>query len=712
MTRGISHPLEVLFGSGVGLSCDERGEVHAEELHGLFAGDTRVLSSYRFVVAGHSPRLLSRSRRSQSSAQWDFQNPTLRTPSGVLTEGTLHIRLRRRVDGALCDDWQVCAYVDEPLAICLALQLDADFADLFEVKARSTPPRLGVQRLLGDRSLSLVFERDDFRRALHVTFEPSAGDLQLVGSQIVFDVVLEPRQEWRLRVNAVPELDGRRIELQADVEASDEPGGQPALLVRGGPIADPAHRARCDLERLAIREQGSPPFIAAGAPWFLSLFGRDTLVTALMAGLIGSWPARGALQALGALQARSRDDFRDAEPGKLPHELRHGELARFGSVPHSPYFGTHDAPALYVITLGEAYRATGDRALLEAHLPAALEAMRWCEEQGDCDGDGLLEYRTASSQGYANQGWKDAGDAIPHLDGQLAEPPVATIELQGYWYAARLALAELFEHAGFPRDANRQRRAALELRTLVEQRFWMDQESCYALALDGEKRRVESIASNPGHLLWCGLPTADRARLVADRLLEADMFSGWGLRTLSAKHARYNPLSYQLGSVWPHDTAIFAAGLVRYGLFGHAARVLKALVDAAHAFEDLRLPELFSGIDRDEGAPVPYEQANTPQAWAAAAPVLCVQLFLGLVPDVPNRRIYLSPWLPDWQPELAVAGVEIGDGLLDVALARAGARTVVEHARHPSLEIVYGAPEAPMRGLPFGSPTRSATAAE
>jgi glycogen debranching enzyme len=611
------------------------------------------------------------------------------------------------VSGALHDDWQLCAFVTKPIQIRIALQLDTDFADLFEVKARSTPPRLGVLRLPSDRSLSLVYERDDFRRALHVAVTPSAGSVQIVGAQVVFDVVLEPRRAWRLCVHAVPEVDGKRIELTGDPHGPPERVQLSALAVRGEPLAEPCRRGIEDLERLAVVDGDSTPFIAAGAPWFLALFGRDTLVSSLMAGVVGSWPARGALQALGRLQASGRDDFRDAQPGKLLHELRHGEQTRFGQVPHSPYYGTHDAPALYVLTLWNAFRATGDRALLDAHLPTALEAMRWCEQLGDCDGDGLLEYRTRSPKGYENQGWKDAGDAIVHRDGRLARPPIATVELQGYWFAARLALAELFEHVGSPSEAARERSAAHKLRAFVEQRYFMSDERCYAIALDRTKHRVESISSNPGHLLWCGLPLGERARVIADRLLERDMWSGWGLRTLSADHVKYNPLSYQLGSVWPHDTALFAAGLVRYGLLRHASRVLKALVDAAHGFEQMRLPELFAGFERDEGAPVPYEQANTPQAWAAAVPLLATQLFLGLVPDVPHGRLFLCPWLPDWQPSLEVFGIELGDGFLEVSMKRLAERTVVEHARHPSLDIVTGPIEAPLWGQPLGFPLRA-----
>ncbi len=695
------HPIDILYGGGVGMACSTTGELHADQLHGLFAGDTRVLSTYRFTIAGHAWRLLSRSRPSPSVAQWDMQNPAVRTAGLDLAEGLVHCRLRRRVSGALHDDLNVTSYAEAPVRLRLSLQLDADFSDVFEVKDRSTPPRLGVSRVASGRRASFVYERRGFRRALHVSFEPSSGDVVLVGAQVIFDVALEPRRVWRCCVEAVPELDGTRLFFEGNPHVNDEAEGGRLTLSASPLLAAPFARGASDLESLTLstnREGGR--VVAAGAPWFLALFGRDTLVTAIMTGLLGPSSAEGALAALGSTQARTHDADRDAEPGKIAHELRTGELARFRLIPHTPYYGTHDAPALFVLALWNAYRWTGSKALLERHLDGAERALRWCEEEGDEDGDGLLEYRTHSRRGYRNQGWKDAEDAIVGEDGRLAALPIATVELQGYWYAARLAMAELLDEVGEVERAERLRDAARELRHLVERRFWMEDVGSYALALDGQKRAVRSTTSNPGHLLWCGLPSRERAHRVAERLLARDMFTGYGVRTLASTHCRYNPLSYQLGSVWPHDSALLAAGLSRYGLRDDAARLARGVLEAAMHFEQHRLPELFCGFDRREGPPIPYEKANVPQAWAAAAPILVAQIVLGLCPDVPKRRCHLSPQLPDWLPKLAIGGIEIGDGRLDVELVRAGDATIVEAARHPTLEIAIGAPAAPLWGSP------------
>jgi glycogen debranching enzyme len=698
MTTGVVHPLEILHGGGTALACAPDGELHADALHGFFAGDTRVLSTYRLAIAGHPWTVLARSRPGASSAQWDLQNPAVRVLSGDLEEGTVHLRLRRRVSGALHDDITVTSFADRAMAVRLTLLIDADFADVFQVKDRTMPPRLGVQHLVGPTGLTLRYERRGFRRSLDVRLDAGAGARVESGVPVTIEVALEPGRSWRCCVEAVPELDGRRIEFQGDPHAP-APREEAAVTVRAAPIlADPFERGQHDLDRLAMQTGAGQGYVAAGAPWFMALFGRDTLVTSLMTGLIGERFAVEALAALGPLQARERDDDRDAQPGKIAHELREGELARFRLVPHTPYYGTHDAPALFVLALWSAFRWTGDRELLERHLPQASAALRWCRNMGDQDEDGLLEYRTTSARGYRNQGWKDAEDAILHEDGLHADLPIATVELQGYWYAALLAMAELLVAVGDGEGALPLRAEARRLQLRVEERFWMEEPGCYAMALDGHKRHVRSIGSNAGQLLWCGLPSPEHARRTAARLLAGDMFSGYGVRTLSAAHRRYNPLSYQRGSVWPHDNALIAAGLARYGLRAEAARVLEGVLAAAASFDQSRLPELFCGLARSDGPPVPYEKANVPQAWAAAAPILAAQVFLGLQPDVPRRRCRLWPWLPDWLPSLEVRGIRVGDGALDVRIARQGGETVVQHARHPTLEIEVGQAEAPLWG--------------
>jgi glycogen debranching enzyme len=594
------HPTVILHGNNTAVVSDLTGQFAAQEVQGFFAGDTRVLSTYKFDVNGCAWRLLARSRLGHGSAHWHFQNPDLRDDYGDLRAGLLSFTLKRCVAGAMHDDLTIESFAGRPVRLRLILQLDADFADIFEVKSRTMPPRMNLLRIADDTRLVLAYEgRGGFRSALHVSLDCPGTVPSFAGSRIGLDVNLEHGEKWHSCVEAVPEVDRHKLAFIGDPHRPEAPAVPPdAVQIECMPLLKNAFdRGHADLRALAIGMDGRPPFVAAGAPWFLSLFGRDTLVTALMAGLAGSEAAEGCLDALGRLQGTKRDDFRDEEPGKIPHEWRRDELTRGGELPYSPYYGTHDASALYCLALWHAWQWSGRKELLAAHFETAAKALRWCDEHGDRDGDGFQEYETRSRKGYRNQGWKDAGDAIVDAQGRQAKLPIATVELQGYLFAARLAMAQLCSERGLAEEGARLRARAAQLRDAVEARFWMEHQQFYALALDGDKRPVDAIASNAAHLLWCGLPGASRAELVGRRLLKPDLFSGWGLRTLSSANPAYNPLSYQLGSVWPHDTLLAAAGLWRYGLREQAGELILAILRAAEALEEHRLPELFCGFD-------------------------------------------------------------------------------------------------------------------
>ncbi|MEP7202312.1 MAG: glycogen debranching N-terminal domain-containing protein [Ilumatobacteraceae bacterium] len=702
MTVQVTHPSVVLHGSGIALACGLDGDVRADELHGMFIGDTRVLSTYRMTIGDQPWELLGRNREGHGTATWTFQSPLIRTQHGELPPGALFLSLRRRLAGALHDDLTIYNYANATIHTRLVVQLDADFADIFEVKDRHLPPRLDIVRLGEGERLTLDYQRAGFRRALHVHFSqtsPSPGVPEFVGSQVIFDIALGQAGQWTCCVNAQAEIDGEIQPFDGDPhDPEPDPVSESAPTLRTEPILQlPFDRGCADFHALA-NPDGDTSFVSAGVPWFMCLFGRDTLVSALMTGLLGAWPARGALAALARLQADETDDWRDAEPGKLPHELRQGELAFRHAIPHTPYFGTHDAPALYCLTLWNAWRSTGDDTLLDDHIETAQRALNWCDDLGDRDGDGLQEYATRSKLGYYNQSWKDAADAIVDAAGHPAKLPIATIELQGYLYAARLAMAELCDHRGDASEATRLRTAASSLHDLVEERYWMEDEGFYAIALDGDKEPVRSISSNPGQLLWSGLPGADHAERTARRLLADDMFSGWGLRTLSSKHPFYNPLAYQRGSVWPHDTMLTAAGMFRYGLRDEGAMLIRGVLDAACNLEEARLPELFCGLGRDLGGPVPYAKANIPQAWAAATAPLAAQLFLGIVPDAPHGRCFVDPWLPEWLPRLEIDRLRIGGSSVRIAIARSGEQTVVEKFDGRGLDMIHGRPEAALWG--------------
>jgi glycogen debranching enzyme len=698
MRNQIPHPLEILHGGGAIMTCDLNGQMKADSLHGLFAGDTRVLSTYRITLNGSDWRLLTRYRSGRSSAQWKMQNPRVHDLSGEIPESTLFLSVRRKLDGVLSDELDFESFSSSGILARLTIQMDADFSDIFEVKERRLRPRLNVRRKTRADGFTLEYQSDGFQRATHVRIDSPDLAPSYFGSLMIFPLSLPPRGRFQIRIEITPEVDGERLPFFSHTpQAFDQ-----RLLIDTDPILQkPFEQGVLDLHALAIAQKDAPPYVAAGAPWFLTLFGRDPLTVALMSGLEGAWSAHGALSALKPLQAKWRDDWRDAEPGKLPHENRTGELARRGLIPHNPYYGTHDAPALFCLTLWHAWRWTGDPELIPEFLPAALSALQWCDELGDRDQDGLLEYETRSRKGYYNQSWKDAEDAILDRDGNVAKLPLATIEMQGYLFAARLAISELLERTGDHAQAEKLRASAFELRQLVESRFWQDSQNFYAVALDGQKKPVMSICSNPGHLLWCGLSSSARAASLADRLLQPDLFSGWGLRTLSSHNPGYNPLLYQRGSVWPHDTLICAAGLMRYGHFEPAFRLIRAILEAAGSFEETRLPELFCGFERGEDPPVPYEKANSPQAWAAASPILAAQLFLGLLPDAARNRCYLRPQLPDWLPRLEIKNIRIGEKWLSIRILRSGKETLVDWLDAGGLEIFENSVAAPLWGAPF-----------
>jgi glycogen debranching enzyme len=385
---------------------------------------------------------------------------------------------------------------------------------------------------------------------------------------------------------------------------------------------------------------------AAGLPWFMALFGRDSLIASYQVLPFQVRLAQTTLEALSALQATERDDFRDAEPGKILHELRFGELARLGEVPHTPYYGTHDATPLFLILLDEYERWTGDLDLVRQLEPAARAALRWVEDFGDLDGDGYLEYKTRSSLGLVNQGWKDSWNSSLFADGRVAEPPIALCEVQGYAYDARLRTARLARLAwGDDELARRLETDAASLRGRFNADFWDQERGHFVHALDRDKRQVDALTSNVGHLLWSGIVDKEKAAATVRRLMAPDMFSGWGIRTMSSADSGYNPIEYHNGTVWPHDTGLIAEGFRRYGFRDEAAKLVIALLEAATFFE-YRLPEVFAGFARGETEfPVEYPTASRPQAWAAGAPLMAVRTLLGL--DVVDGRLESDPALPD-----------------------------------------------------------------
>jgi glycogen debranching enzyme len=594
----------------------------------------------------------------------------------------------------------------------------SDFADIFDVK-RGEIVRRGELNSRWFRSrgeLRATYINRDFRRELIVAVERASSPAQFANGRLVFVATIPPKGVWHtcLKWNPVTRAGQRPVTLPCNaVDAPIRSTG--AARLPNVSIRTPNHtvdrawdQAVRDLEALHLEDPAFARGVfipAAGVPWFVTLFGRDSLIVSMQG--ISGFPefARGALRRLSELQSTANDPERDMEPGKIPHEIRHGELAQLGILPYQPYYGTHDATSLFVIVLSYLYHWTGDVDLLRRYLPNAEAAIAWIDRYGDRDSDGFQEYKTRSSHGYYNQGWKDAGDAIREADGSLAALPIGTCELQGYVFDAKNRMAEVYDVLDRPKDARRLRRQAQKLYDRVNEQFWWEEEGTYYLGLNGRKEPIRSVASNAGYLLQSGMVPPERAGRVVRRLMADDMWSGWGVRTLSSDHPAYNPFSYQCGSVWPHDNATIAGGFRRYGYDKEAAMVAKGIFDAAERLVALRLPELFSGLPRVAASfPVPYLGANVPQAWAAGSVFRFVALLCGLhaTVDGDGSKLYVNPALPDWLPDITLENLRLGKGSLALRFVDGQ----VDVQRNTSgYEVVHG----PAPG-PFGS--RGAVVAE
>jgi glycogen debranching enzyme len=445
-----------------------------------------------------------------------------------------------------------------------------------------------------------------------------------------------------------------------------------ASVTTGSSVFDDLlNRGRRDLRALLTPTPHGPVY-AAGIPWYVTIFGRDSIFAAFQTLMLNPEPARNTLRCLAAYQGRQVDPWRDEEPGKILHELRQGELAGAGYVPHTPYYGTVDATPLFCVLYGSYFRWTGDLELARELLPNAEAALAWIEQYGDSNGDGWVDYRRRSPRGLLNQGWKDSNDSVVHEDGRLAPSPIALAEVQAYVHLARLRMADVYDGLGRSDDARHQRALATELRTRFNDEFWVEEKGYFAEAIDGEGKQVTTVTTNPAHGLYGGFIDPDKAAIMAKRLMAGDMFSGWGIRTMSEEASAYNPISYHDGSIWPHDNAFIAAGLKRYDEREATNRVATAIVDAASATHDRRLPELYCGFSRDgAGRPVSYPVACAPQAWAAGAPFQLLQAMLGISARADEGMLTVNrPMLPQWLRRVTLSNIRVGDAKLSLEFSR------------------------------------------
>ncbi|MGA2549670.1 MAG: glycogen debranching N-terminal domain-containing protein [Burkholderiaceae bacterium] len=671
------------------------GQMHHGDNRGLYFLDTRLINVWEITANGRPWTLLNSGALTGATGRAYLTNPDLTCESGTLLAQSLGMILSRHLYGGMHDDIDITNHSPHRTRFELSLKIQGDFADLFDVKGNKVTHRgkITTEWQAKVQTLTTRYANQDFCRAFRLTAQQSDSTMTLANGQLTFTVELEPGAKWHTCLlfdfadadiwSKAPILCGHDHELSESTRALRQ-WRKSVLKVECAHtgFARAFSQSLDDMLALRLPIEGTDhlKFVpAAGLPWFVALFGRDSLVISLQAAIVHPEFALGALHVLAQWQATERDDYRDAEPGKIHHELRRGELAHFKLIPHTPYYGTADATPLYLITLHSVWMCTGNREVLSAHVDTAERCLEWIDKYGDRDGDGFQEYQTRSPVGYDNQGWKDSGEAVIYPDGSNVKGPKALCELQGYVYDAWLRMAQIYDVLGQPDKAAALRAKAAALYDKFNNAFWNEEAGFYALALDGDKKQVMSISSNPGQCLWSGIVPPERARRVVDRLMQADMWCGWGIRTLSADHKSFNPYHYQVGAVWPHDNGFIAQGMKQYGFHAEASRVAEAITRAADFFELDQMPELYAVTQQEPGSfPVQYLGANVPQGWAAGSMFSMLQAMLGFQPDAPNAMLYIDPTLPEWMPELTVRDLKLGSQSFDLRFVRSGERTEFE----------------------------------
>lgn len=667
------------------LYADPEGNLRGGQLGmGLYFRDTRFLSHYEMEVGGLPAVLLSASAERAYMSYVDLTNPDL----DDIPAQTLNIRRTRVIKERFFERIRFKNYNTHRVKVRASFTFGSDFADLFHVRGLIAE-RHGVffTPQLRGQILSFAHHGEDGKlREMRIDLgaPPTAIEILPAFTRVHFDLDLVGHQTKLLTFIFEPAIDDERPEpVTFDVAVHDLRRSYDAwdhectgIFTDNEVFNTLLQRGRRDLRAL-ITETPSGRYIAAGIPWYVAAFGRDSLITAHQMLMLNPAPARDTLRLLARLQGNEIDEWRDEEPGKILHEIRTGCLANAGVVPHTPYYGSVDSTPLFLMLFGTYFKWTNDRAFAAEMMPHVEAALRWIDEFGDIDGDGFIEYEKRSTGGLDNQGWKDSYNSIVHADGSLADPPIALSEVQGYVYLAKHRVADVFDSLGRSDDAVRLRAEAMELRRRFNEQFWVEEDQYYAIALDGKKRPVRSITSNPAHGLYCHLLDPEKATEVAKRLLQPDMFSGWGIRTMSKSSAGYNPMSYHNGTVWPHDNALIAAGLKRYGYHKQTNRIATAIFDAAVFVDYMRLPELFCGFTRrTPNQPVSYPVACSPQAWAAGSPFLLLQSMLGLSAQAPQNLLTInSPVLPAWLNWVELRNLRVGDSTISLVFRREGEMT-------------------------------------
>jgi glycogen debranching enzyme len=691
------------------------GFMNGEPDHGLFVRSTRLLSRYEYRLNGKPMLPTGLSNVEQHTWLGYYVAPAphavndyvTQGPGGASAQETIELRLSRFISDGLHEDVDVTNFTQRTAALVLELSLDGDFADMSETRGdrlqRGTVTRDWHLEADG-HSLTMSYLAEHayshqgnegtarLQRGVRIHFSNSSSPPAYSGETVRFAFELGPQSTWHVCIEVVAIIDGEELPSEYRCRSFTAGTGRYdsrrlAFLRDAGTVSAPSNetltpvvisaleQAKRDLAALRLHDFDHGPrawTMAAGLPVYVSLFGRDTLTASWQAAMVSPDLMRGTLAELARWQGKGVNDWRDEQPGKMLHEAQAGPLAMLNVHPLGRYYGSITTSGFYPAIVSELWHWTGDKELVRPFVDPALKALRWLDEYADFDRDGFYEYQTRSEQGVRNQGWKDSEDAIVHEDGSQAPVPIATCEEQAFVYLAKLHLSELLWWLDDKDGARRLHHEATELKKRFNDAFWMEDAGFLAMAIDGSKRQVTAIGSNAGHCLAAGVVEETFVRRIADRLFENDMFSGWGIRTLSDRNPAYNPYSYHRGSVWPVEHGSFAVGFVRYGLHDHVERICRAQFEAASLFDFYRLPELFAGHHRDDSHPFPahYPNANSPQAWSASAVWCLLQSMLGLYPYAPLNALLVDPHLPAWLPDITIRNLHVGAAVVDLRFQR------------------------------------------
>ncbi len=651
---------------------------------GLYYRDTRYLSVWETRINELAPMLLTSSSDEVYLSYIHLCNPDIEEEGRVVVpQNSINIRKTRIVQAGLRENIFIKNYHIERVSFTLSIKLGADFSDIFEVRGMRRPARgrLHNPKTRGNHLIFSYRGLDDMERSTVVEFGVRPHRMELGRSQAVmyYDITLEPNEVQALEFDIFPLEEGQDPvrgdfeAIRAGLSASYEEwmAGCTRISSDNQIFNLLLTQGMKDLRALHTRTQYGN-IMVGGIPWYAAPFGRDALITGFQMLMVRPSVARNALRFLARFQGNEVNDWRDEQPGKILHEIRQGEMARCREIPHSPYYGTVDATPLYIILACEYLRWTNDLEFWREIEPNIMAALQWMERYGDMDGDGFIEFIRRSPGGLSNQYWKDSWDSLRRWDGSIPEPPIATVETQAYAFYARRRLGAILSELGRPEEGAQLARQSEQMRQRFEETFWDEDEQFYIIGLDGRKQPLRIISSNGGHALFTGLPAPERARKVIDRLLSPEMYSGWGIRTLSEDAGYFNPMNYHNGTIWPHDNAIILRGMKRYGEDRGVLTVINGLFEAATRMDYMRMPELFCGFSRARlDYPVIYPTACSPQAWSAAAIFLMVQTMLGLSADAPKRTLYVNrPILPEWLTRVEIRDLAVGDEHIDLLFRR------------------------------------------